>query len=135
VLAGAWARHADALTAIAPGVRLLLLDPPIAIRWNDDDSASRDGTVSIVRAAGDALPLAAGAARAVALDAATATAARLDAAVRVLAGGGRIVAPAAVTVPAGVRELARDAEVWVAEREAAVARESGPVPLRRTRRS
>ncbi|HET7459195.1 MAG TPA: hypothetical protein VFJ74_16210, partial [Gemmatimonadaceae bacterium] len=66
VLAGAWALHADALAAIAPGVRLLLLDPPAATRGNDDDAASRDGTVSIVRAASDALPLAAGAARAVA---------------------------------------------------------------------
>ena len=48
---------------------------------------------------------------------------------RVLRPDGRLVAPAAIPVPAGIRELARDEREWVgaAEGDAATA----PVPLRR----
>ena len=43
--------------------------------------------------------------------------------------GGRLVAPAALPLPHGLRELARDARHWVAERDAV--RTSPPQPLRR----
>ena len=62
------------------------------------------------------LPLAVGAARAIAVDGADA--ARLAWAVHATRAGGRIVAPASASVPDGVRELVRDASVWVGEREA-----------------
>jgi hypothetical protein len=65
----------------------------------------------------------------VALDSATADVARLDAAVRALRPRGRLVAPADAPLPGGVAELARDAEHWVAERDAAVV--SDVVTLRR----
>lgn len=42
----------------------------------------------------------------------------LDDAVRAVTVGGRVVAPAAAALPAALRELARDAIEWVAEREA-----------------
>jgi hypothetical protein len=51
----------------------------------------------------------------------------LDAAPRTVVPGGRIVAPSSADVPAGLRELARDAADWVAEREAT----SGVVTLGR----
>lgn len=81
---------------------------------------------------GGELPVAAGALRGVALDARTATPARLAAAVRALRPGGRLVAPADPPVPNGMRELARDAAHWVAERlpEPTMA-PSGLVTLRR----
>jgi hypothetical protein len=53
--------------------------------------------------------------------------------VRALRFGGRLIAPVRTPLPEGVRELARDAEVWVAERGADMA--SDPVPLRRAGRA
>ena len=107
VLVGAWGRRAADLLELEVVPPLLIIDPP-------DDVRIVPGT-SGVRAAAT-LPLAAGAARAVAADDTDAT--RLASAVHVTRTGGRIVAPAAASVPEGVRELARSAEVWVAEREA-----------------
>lgn len=46
----------------------------------------------------------------------------IDEVVRAVAVGGRIVAPSSATVPAGLRELARDDREWVAAREA-----TGPI--------
>ena len=108
VLTGEWGTRAPALLDTSPMPPLLLVDPP-------DDVAMVPG-MSGVRS-GASLPLAAGAARAVAVDATDAT--RLASAVHVTRAGGRIVAPAAAAIPAGVRELARSAAVWVGEREAA----------------
>jgi uncharacterized protein YbaR (Trm112 family) len=71
------------------------------------------------------LPLARGSARALAVDGA-ADAAFLQRALAVLRAGGRLVAPAATPVPAGVTELARDDAVWVAARDA-VPRELVPL--------
>lgn len=133
VLGGGWARHADALLDLAP-VRLLLLDPTAPVAR--DDRLAPDGSVSVLRTSGGVVPLAAGAARAVALDGATAGVARLEAAARALAPGGRLVAPVDVALPSGVRELARDGELWVAERErgGGVSGGGAPVALRRARR-
>ncbi|HEU4722499.1 MAG TPA: hypothetical protein VFS59_14160 [Gemmatimonadaceae bacterium] len=107
VLVGAWGRHADALLALEPMPPLLLVNPPPDVPIVSGLSGVRcDAT----------LPLAVGAARAIAVDGADA--ARLAWAVHATRAGGRIVAPAAASVPDGVRELVRDASVWVGEREA-----------------
>ena len=110
VLCGARGLAAAGLGGIvdAPTV---LLDPP------DDRAAAR---ATVIRRA-PRLPLAPRSARGVALDAAWASAGdRVVSAVAALAPRGRLVAPAMTPVPAGVREIARDAREWVAEREADV---------------
>ena len=135
-LGGAWDAAADPLLALVadatgagpaghPDLRVLLIDPasPYAPR----------PPVGAVTGAG--LPVAAGALRGVALDAGTADAERLTGAVAALRPGGRLVAPADAPAPAGVRELARDARHWVAERETGPASAGPVVPLRRAGRS
>lgn len=80
-----------------------------------DGVAAFDGAGAIV-------PFAAQTFRAAALDPPLADA------VRTLAAAGRLLAPSAHPLPSGLRELARDDEEWVAERELVV-----PVELRRAR--
>ena len=107
VLVGAWGRHARALLELAQVPPLLLVDPPPDVEMISGLSGVR---------ADDALPLAAGAARAVAVD--DDGAVRRESAAKSTRAGGRVVAPAHAVVPDGVRVLARDARVWVGEREA-----------------
>lgn len=76
----------------------------------------------------DRLPLGVDTLAAIAVDAAHATSAFLESAARALRLGGRLVAPAEAPIPAGMRELARDATEWVAE---TTTRASGLVELRR----
>jgi len=122
-LAGSWGAVASAVLAIAP-VHLLLVDPPFRARAEDG--------LSVLRTDGGVLPLAAACLRGAALDERTAgDRAAVDSAVRALRAGGRLVAPAATPVPAGVTELARDVRDWVAERHAPL---SAPVPLGRSKR-
>ncbi|MEA3245987.1 MAG: hypothetical protein U9Q74_07495 [Gemmatimonadota bacterium] len=110
VLCGAAGLAANGLAAFADAP-LVLLDPP-------DDRAAPFTT--IVRAA-PSVPFAARSVRGALLDEAWASdAARLASAVAALVAGGRLVAPAGVAVPAGVRELARDSAQWVGERVADV---------------
>ena len=116
VLTGEWTRHAAALQALAD-VPLLLVNPEPGVELGAGRSGLRVDT---------RLPLARGSARGVALDAADAALAA-DAAQAVQAGG-RLVAPLAVDIPAGVIELARDGSVWVGEREAGA---SGLITLAR----
>jgi uncharacterized protein YbaR (Trm112 family) len=106
LLAGAWARAAPLLRGVVP-THLVLLSPqpPVAA----------GGGISVLEIA-TGIPLADATCRGVALDAAHADAGHLDAAVRVLRPRGRLVAPASTPTPAGVTELARDVELWVAER-------------------
>jgi hypothetical protein len=131
VLGGAWGRYASAILDLVP-VRLLLLDP---IGHAPAGLPETGEGVSVVRTGGEAVPLAAGSARAVALDREGGSEARLAAAARALAAGGRLVGPTRAALPAGVRELARDDALWVAERERATAASAGaPVSLRRARR-
>jgi len=117
-LGGAWDAVADPLLAFAD-LRLLLVEPA-------GEPVPRE-PVAAVRGAW--LPMASGQARGVALDEMTAEPERLAAAVRALRPRGRLVAPAGVALPDGVRELARDARHWVAERDAVPA--SGIVQLGR----
>lgn len=76
----------------------------------------------------DRLPLGVETLAAIAVDAAHATSPFLESAARALRVGGRLVAPAEARIPAGMRELARDATEWVAE---TTTRASGLIELRR----
>ena len=108
LLCGRWGAHADAILQLVD-VKLVLVNPPPEM---PSDVAAG---VVVTR---DAIPFAAGSARAVALDDDTsATFAR--SAVRAVRSGGRVVAPAALALPEGVTELVRDDRVWVGEKTAA----------------
>jgi len=115
VLIGAWGTRADDLVALLDAPPLLLVEPPAGVKMGHGLSGIR---------AGATLPLATGAARAVATD--SVDPARVADAARVARVGGRLVAPAESRVPEGVRELVRDASVWVGERQALP---SAPVTL------
>jgi hypothetical protein len=106
VLMGEHAVHAPLLGAVT-GTPLMLVDPP----------AGMEGApgVSVLRC-DEELPLAAGAARGVAIDGGSAR--RIGSAVRAARANGRLVGPASMPLPPGVRELARDDTQWVGEREA-----------------
>lgn len=103
LLAGGWARQLPRLHEMVPASYVLVNATPAA-----DEPA-----VSALRV-GAVLPFAPRVARGVAIDASAAP--LLPEAVRVLRAGGRLVAPADAPLPDGVRELARDARHWVAER-------------------
>jgi uncharacterized protein YbaR (Trm112 family) len=107
VLRGSTAADAHLIAALAP-THLMLLDPP-------SDVLPADG-VSVVRAAGH-FPLREQSTRGVALDG-TESPAMVAQAVAALQHGGRLVGPVRLPVPAGIRELARDATGWVGERDA-----------------
>lgn len=109
-LTGTWGAHALELRAIVE-CPLLLVDPP----------ADVDATpgLSIIRTAGP-LPLAAGSTRGIALDIPDlhgAHAVRVASAVRAAKAGARVLGPTSLPVSDGLRELARDETLWVAERE------------------
>lgn len=106
VLVGAWGARADELVELLDAPPLLLVEPPAGVKMGHGLSGIR---------AGATLPLATGAARAVATD--SVDPARVAEAARVTRVGGRLVAPAESRVPEGVRELVRDATVWVGERQ------------------
>ncbi len=120
VLEGEWTRHAVSLRALTT-IPLILLNPA-------SDTEPLEG-VAAVRSR-DSVPIAAGSARGIALsNQGAAHAGIMLGAVRALAPLGRLLAPVPVGVPAEIRELARDSECWVGERESAV---SAPVTLSRT---
>lgn len=119
LLGGGHARHAESFEDEGQ-VRALLL--------NALPSAGDEGRHRSALRAHDALPVASGTLRAAWLDRETASPGILQGVVRALRRGGRLVAPADAPLPAGVRELARDAQEWVAEGEGGV---SAPVALRR----
>lgn len=119
VLCGAWAGLAPALRQIVP-VSCVLVDPP------RDDELVGEGMATL-RTAG-AIPLAAGSVRGVALDTLSADEGTLGAALRVLSSRGHLVAPVRLVPPAGVEELARDDELWVARTRLA---SSAPVGIAR----
>lgn len=107
VLGGTWGGLLPVLDQVVPAATWLLVNAA---------PAPAGPSASGLRVVGT-LPLAPGAAHGVALDEATAADRGLLAgAARALRPGGRLVAPAAAPLPDGVRELARDARHWVAER-------------------
>ena len=100
------------------GVEVVVLDPP-------PDVAMGHGMSGIAGAR--LAPLAEGSLRGAALDAETAEPGFLQSVVKALRSRGRLVAPAATPLPADMKELARDAREWVAEKQGA----TPIVPLRR----
>lgn len=111
-------------TAASGALASLVSAPQLLI---NNGSAIPGPGVSCIMVA-DRLPLGVESLAAIAVDAAHATTTFLESATRALRLGGRLVAPANAPVPAGMRELARDATEWVAE---TTARASGLVELRR----
>ena len=107
LLGGAWGTAAPDLAEMTR-VLVLLVEPPAEVQLGRGLAALR---------AGASLPLAPGALRGIALDEMTATQPTLASAVRALKPRGRLIAPAAAAVPAGVWERARDDRHWVAEVE------------------
>ena len=106
LLVGGWCAAAPVLRTLVE-TPLILVDPP--------DGVVGEPGVSVLRC--DAvLPLAEGAARAVAMDGGGEL--RIASAVRSTRAKGRIIAPLEIPPMEGVRELARDAAIWIAEREA-----------------
>jgi hypothetical protein len=120
VLHGEWGAHARLIRELSPA-QLLLVNPPRGVM-------SGDG-VSIVVAA--TAPLAQASVHAVAIDS-IADEAMTRALCSALRGEGRMVGRLATPIPAGLVELARDAEVWVARRPPETV-ESAPVQLGRKR--
>jgi uncharacterized protein YbaR (Trm112 family) len=108
LLLGAWGALAPMMQPIVPS-RLLLLDPPAGVEL---------GSGVFAMEAGAAVPLAAGSVHAAAIDATHGSQAQVALVVHALKAGGRIVAPLAVPVPAGISEIARDDELWVGAKEA-----------------
>lgn len=120
LLHGSWGAYAPIIRGLSPA-QLLLVNPPHGI-------TSGDG-VSIVRSRHVA-PVARGSVAAVAVGEGAAGS-MLDSLVATLKPSGRMIGGVRLAVPAGLTELARDEEVWVAQRETSA--ESAPVTL--TRRS
>lgn len=105
VLLDEWGAQASALRELVE-TPLMLVDPP----------AGTEGEPGISVVLSDGVPpLAAGAARGTAVGASGPE--RAAAAVRLTRVGGRLVAPAALPLPDGVREIARDDALWVGEKE------------------
>jgi hypothetical protein len=115
LLGGAWSELAEPL-AEATGVAVVSLNPPAHL--------SGRALVSPIFASGP-LPLGHGSLRAALLDSDDAVAA--DAIAAAVRPRGRLAGPAAIAVPSGARELARDAELWVAERRVDLPGEQPPV--------
>lgn len=104
----------DSITArVAAGLRDLSPNSRFIALSGDGETEGASGAIT---GPGDAIPLADACARGIVLD--EATPGLLRSAVRVLAPGGRLVAPAGAPTPNGVTELARDERQWVAERDA-----------------
>ncbi len=120
VLGGRWGMAAAELTELTRTLAIVV-DPPGEVRLGNGIAALR---------VGDVLPLAAGSIRGIALDERTSTPALVASAARSLKPGGRLIAVATASLPAGVVEQARDDRHWVAEVGAAA---SAPVQLIRTR--
>jgi uncharacterized protein YbaR (Trm112 family) len=106
VLVGEWGAHATMLAN--------LVDTPLIVVDPADEVVGAPG-ISVIRCDGE-IPLATASARGIAIDAPSEQ--RIGSAIRVVRSGGRVLAPVAIPLPAGVRELARSEELWVAEREA-----------------
>lgn len=121
ILQGAWGAHAPILRGVSPA-QLLLVNPPAGV-------TSGDG-ISIVRA--PVAPVAAAWADAIAADA-DATAPMVASLRASLRGGGRMLAPLALSHPPGFEELARDAEVWVGQLDPSLVA-GAPIGLRRAGR-
>lgn len=97
---------AHPLAMLVGDTQLLVVNPAERIGIADNVSALTTSA---------ALPLANGACRAAAIDATHASPDFLNEVTRVLRSGARLVAPATVSLPDGIAELARDQSEWVGE--------------------
>ena len=122
VVAGGFVVLASQLAMIAGDTQIVCLNPIVTA----PASASISGLHSE-----RTIPLASASCRGIAVESACATDAWLEECVRVLKVGGRLMAPVGATVPAEMKELARDDEAWVAERTTA---SSGLVSIGTSRR-
>jgi uncharacterized protein YbaR (Trm112 family) len=113
VLTGTWAGAAEALGRLVEGFHILCLDPPRGVESG--------GGISIALTAGT-VPLRPATARGIALDHAHAASTYLAAAAQALRPGARLLAPVDAPIPAGVSEIARDAQHWLGIRD----RPAGP---------
>lgn len=104
VLLGGWSTHASLVRGLVE-TPLIIVDPP--------DGTEGEPGISVLRCDGP-IPIAAGSARGMAIDGGGVE--RVASAVRATRAKGRVLAPVRVPIPDGVTELARDDEVWVAER-------------------
>jgi len=124
LLAGAYAAASRALNELAPA-------PQVVVNPTVPPETLRDATVSVLRV-GSRLPLGVATLHAAAIDHSEGTqqvsGTFMDSVVRAVRAKGRLVAPAHMPVPDGVRELARDDREWVGE---VIAQASGLVELRR----
>jgi len=116
LLAGDAAHAADALVELT-GVLVLAVNPP--------EGVARAHSRLYVH---DALPLGVETLRGARLDAAHGASSWVTSALRAVARGGRLIAPASIELTADLTELARDEREWVAEVRVAA---PGLVPLRR----
>ncbi|MEK7401827.1 MAG: hypothetical protein AABZ80_05635 [Gemmatimonadota bacterium] len=107
ILCGTWGAQLDPIQRVAD-TPLLLVNPPT--HYGGEPA----GVVLC-----DAVPLAASCARAAALDHDMA-ATQMASVVRAVRQGGRLIGPAALSLPAGVTEVARDETLWVGEKPGAV---------------
>jgi hypothetical protein len=121
VLGGSWAAHADAVAALGAAHVVVL---------NARASESSVQEVSSI-VVDDRLPFGPAALRGIAVDGGGASSTLLSSAASSLRSRGRLVAPSDATVPGGVELLARDDQVWVAERTVVA---SPPIALRSVRR-
>lgn len=107
ILCGTWGAQLDPIQRVAE-TPLLLVNPP----------AHYGGEPAGVLLCGDTIPLAASSARAAALNS-DMPSTQIESAVRAVRSGGRLIGPAAMPLPAGVTEVARDETLWVGEKPGA----------------
>ena len=109
ILCGSWGAHAEEVRQIS-STPLLLVNPPIGVNVS---------ATGIVRVHGR-LPVAELSARAAALDA-RADAVLMASTIAAVRAKGRVVGPAALSLPEGVQELTRDELMWIGEKNVAPA--------------
>ena len=105
VLHGEWGAHARLVRSLSP-TPLIVLDPTGVVEAGDGVNVIVAGRAPLAARSVNAAAIGAGAS--------TDVVASLIAAVR---SEGRVLAPATLSQPPGVTELARDDDVWVAERQ------------------
>ena len=119
LLLGRWGAHA--------GQVMRLTEAPVAVVNAPPGPPSGVAAAILTR---DAIPFAPGSVRGAALDAGM-SAALIESALRAVRPGGRVVADASLPLPPGVKEIARDATMWVGEKTAAPVSAPRLVPLSR----
>lgn len=117
-LFGSWARIAGDLGDVVEMIELVAIAP---------DTPTDPMQSAIMPRSRAQVPLATGSLRAAAVDQGDDAGLVATEAARLVRSGGRILAPASVPVPDGVRELTRDDSWWIGEREGGMT--SGFIPI------